>query len=1487
MEISRANKFQCFAKAWLLCLFSGIAGADDTEVFFGSASSSGETRPNVMFVLDTSGSMGSMDDVGVSRLDRMKDAVKQLIRSDLDMNIGLMNYSGDSGGGPVLYPITTLTQVVCDTRDGDSDCLAPGELADNVYRVDGGLGDIEEETNGTVLTNGIRLELGELDGHTDNQVGLRYADINIARGATILGARLEFVAQGDHANAAELYIQVEDIADAQPYDGSVNSLSSRTYDSATAVAWRPEDWFDGNVYQSADIASQVQKIVSRDDWCTGNAMAFYVAGTAGTGPRMAYTHERAANEGVDYMPKLRIIQDPPAEIDEEDCAGIVTTVRKKIIHDDDDAEYEREDDDPYDRGDMSLGGNVLTMRGGSDENDTVSLRFTDLAIPKDAVIESAVLKLKATDRDTGHINVDIYIEDSVQAVRYGYSDWNAPISTHRSFVSTPVAWNNIPNWQDNEEVETPDLTTLVQSMVSDSAWDENNNAIGFLFLPTAGDDDREFHSFDASERYSDAVAPELVITFTDSSVSSTTTSTAIPSTAGTSTSTATGPLTIEAREEMIDVIDGLTASGYTPTVDAFYEAARYMRGEGVVYGKQRGLPSNPRRERFRVSHPESYTGGTVVRSSSCSEFNLTSAACSSEYISGNPVYISPMTGSCQANHIVLLSDGETNKNSSTAAIRTMINKVSCDAVADGDELCATDLAEWLLETDHSTGESGLGDVQDIKTHTIAFNLDGNGKDFLERVAAAGGGSAHEADTADELLGVFNDLVTTIVDIDTGFTAPAITINQFNRLTHREDLYFALFKPGESALWNGNLKRFRMGKQSDGTGEVTIRDIDGNPAVNASTGFFKDSSRSFWPERDDDGNLVTEADGNTVARGGAANQLRLEGLEVIDTRRMYTWLSDASTQITEAVDLTAVAQKFHESNTGITDEILGIADIELDEDAQEVYRTKLLQWARGMDVLDSDGDDDFIDSRRSIGDPMHSRPVLVTYAPTETNSEPRSLVFLGTNEGFLHAFDTSNGQEQFAFIPYELLKNLNTFLDNEPGFQRPYGLDGVITLWRDDVNDNQMIDGEDSALLFVGMRRGGTSYYALDISNPDLPKLAWTIKGGPGGTAGFETMGQSWSRLTPVTMYIEGNAEDVLVFGGGYDENQDPDGLDSARTQTSDDYGSGIYIVKASTGELLWSGKGTIGGDEFFADMEYGFNSNIRTIDINRDGYVDQMYAADVGGQVWRFDMAQYHTNAADQLVFGGVVADFSGSLPADQRRFYNEPDVALIENGGERYLSVSIGSGWRAHPLDEVTDDRFYMLRQYSVYDKPEGYGKNVDDVYSKITEEDLINVTSTVDPEVNEYGWYLDFTRTGEKVLGTSVTFDNSVIFSTYVPTQQSAVCAAEIGGGRAYVLDVANGAPAANLDKAVDPDPTVTASVLTLTDQSVELSRSGIPPEAMVVLTEESGDEPQILIGGEQLSTGITNSTRRTFWSDEDISGDILVTEQDSDNGNQSNDD
>src|SRR5690606_31559050 len=151
--------------------------------------------------------------------------------------------------------------------------------------------------------------------------------------------------------------------------------------------------------------------------------------------------------------------------------------------------------------------------------------------------------------------------------------------------------------------------------------------------------------------------------------------------------------------------------------------------------------------------------------------------------------------------------------------------------------------------------------------------------------------------------------------------------------------------------------------------------------------------------------------------------------------------------------------------------------------------------------------------------------------------------------------------------------------------RLYGMDNTVTVWANDANGNGVIyGGRDPAnpgnllsgrnngefvYAYATMGRGGSDIYALDITNRASPSLLWKIQGGV--TPGFEQLGQTWSAPVKSKIKVGNNITDVLIFGGGYDPNQD-----SVDVRTPDSRGNALYIVNAQTGSLIWSASSAAG-----------------------------------------------------------------------------------------------------------------------------------------------------------------------------------------------------------------------------------------------------------------------------------------------------------------------
>ncbi|MGQ7844107.1 PilC/PilY family type IV pilus protein [Granulosicoccus sp. 3-233] len=1388
------------------------ATADDTEVFFGQVDPDTNVFPNVMFVLDTSGSMNSSD-YGYSgtRLERMKSALNTILDSSANVNVGLMRFNGYDGGGAVLYPVKGIDQEICANNDCGTIVISSQVQALN--------DDMEQYIhNGQMTPSGTRLSMGASNGSTPQLVSFRFQDLDIPSGATITSAELEFTADVNRYSTAFLSIYGHDVGDAPTIGTNNNYLSDQPRTSAK-VDWWPTGWSSGNTYQSPDIKTVVQEIIDRGDWCGQQSMAFIVEGI---GERAAYAY---TTNNASRAPVLRVSYDSDSIPADKGCT------RKSAL-----AQINSSADDAYEKvSDSQIVTNdklKMPLTYGNLGNKVVTrLRFRDLAIPTGATIESASIEFEVDSQRSGSLSLSLQAEDADSAPELSATNgW----ITGRPLVANPVIWNiaNSDDWSSNTKVSSPDLSNHVQAVVNRSGWQSENDIAFVVSYNGSGTNRRQFESYDSEV----PAAPKLRVEYK----------------ANIGAASTQGIAYKTARDDMKSIVNGLTATGGTPIVAAYYEAVQYMLGGPVDYGTQRGYYRHPY---HRVSHPDSYTGGSVSVNANCTASNPQSSNCTFEEITGNPQYISPLADSCQTNHIVFLSDGDATSNTAISKVKNLIGATSCDP-GSGHEACGVELATWLDETDHN---ENMSRKQNISTYTIGFNIN---SDFLSDIATAGGGTYYDAASAEELVAVFQNILGDVLAVDTSFVAPGSTVSQFNRLTHRNDIYFALFKPDERPHWAGNLKRYYVG--ADSKGNVLIQDVNKTAAVDEASGYFVDTAKSWWSDT---------VDGGSVEMGGAASQVSLDGPDGVGDRRVYTYLED--TIPANGVDLTANAQKLHEQNAAITVDDLGLGSNNADNIAR---RTEILKWARGVDVKDEDLDGQETDVRRHIGDPMHSQPILLNY---KSNSQNYSTIFVATNEGLLHAIEHENGTELYAFMPKELLPNINEFYENQQSTKHPYGLDGDLSIRHIDINDNVVVDPGEKAILYVGMRRGGNNYYALDVSDRTQPKLLWQIRG---GSDDFEHLGQTWSKPIPTTIFYRGEARDVVIFAGGYDTNQDPNTANLTASQTPDTTGNAIYIVDADTGTRLWAGQGNNGGDERFADMDYSIPSDIRVIDVNGDGLSDQMYVGDMGGQLWRFDFQPFHQSG--QLVYGGVIAKLNGNNATDARRFYNEPDVALVASGGKRFLSVSIGSGWRAHPLNERVKDRFYMIRSNSVYSRPEGYGKNTGSAtsasYSPITESDLVNVTDDLNPVLNDYGWMLELESSGEKVMSQSVTINNQVIFTSYEPAASGDSCSPAIGGGAAYVLDIFTGAPTVDLDDSDSSDPddesgtdensndnenqvTYRNSSLTKSDRKKTLQQDGIPPAPTALITETDGNiATTVLISTEKLDIDFDDLTQRTYWQD-----------------------
>jgi len=861
-------------------------------------------------------------------------------------------------------------------------------------------------------------------GTVPQKIGLRFTDVKIPQDATITSAYIDFTASETSTDAATMLIGAEDADNSAAFTaGSSSDVSNRIANdtSNSPLSWTVPTWQADEVYTSPDLKDLVQDVVSRADWCGGNAMTFMLFPSAGT--RKAFSDEGDESKS----PALRIEYEQGTG---DGCNAI--QIQARISTPNDDAE------ERISNGNINLTSSDMELNKDRNNDQIVGLRFQDINLASTDTIVSADLEFTVDEVDTGNTNVTIYGEYTGNAQSFSSTN---KIST-RTKTSASVAWSP-SNWEIVGNKHTsPDVSAIVQEIISHSGWSALNE-MAFIIEGTSGE--RTAEAYDGNP--SSAVRLRVSVQ-------------------GSGASSGAGVTTV--RQQLHNIVDEIAYKSGTPIVDTLYEAGLYYRGDEVFFGRTRGGAyhldaaelANPdsnsnlgsRSDLTRVSHEASYIGNTPTRDGDCSADNPSHDDCKTERIEGDAVYISPIEFECQDNHIVFLSDGSPSRWAMDEVPSPYIDMSTCD-VGSNRGRCGVEILEFLNNNDQ-IDDSTLGDDQQITTHTIGFNFSSS---YLTDLASAGGGGSYQADTADQLAATFSEIFADVLASPTSFVAPAVTINTFNRLSHRDELYFALFEPNDSPRWQGNLKRYRL----DSTGAApVIVDFEDNPAIDGGSGYFANGAQSWWSGFDD---------GQAIAEGGFAGELG-------SSRNLYTYTGTES-------NLSNSVNHLVETNQALTNDMLDIVN---EQASDNEFRPNLLDWLKGIDVFDEDEDNSDTDLRQYVGDPLHSRPALITYGGTST--APDTVAYFGTNEGFIHALDVDDGSEIFAFMPAELLPNIKGLLANQgTPADHKYGIDGTITPWVFDSNgDNDLEDTGDFVNLYTGMRRGGSNYYALNVTDRNNP-----------------------------------------------------------------------------------------------------------------------------------------------------------------------------------------------------------------------------------------------------------------------------------------------------------------------------------------------------------------------------------------------------------------
>jgi Tfp pilus tip-associated adhesin PilY1 len=477
------------------------------------------------------------------------------------------------------------------------------------------------------------------------------------------------------------------------------------------------------------------------------------------------------------------------------------------------------------------------------------------------------------------------------------------------------------------------------------------------------------------------------------------------------------------------------------------------------------------------------------------------------YLDSNSSGSIDSTNYCQKNFVIVVSPGMSSedKSDSNQGIPASLEDFDQDATdgfgdggpgqgtltVDGIDYTITtningstytdDVAHYFYTHDMRDSNDPTGAFQNIMTYTVGFmattdsrlflintSNNGNGQPNLTNSGDPDYGKYHfDATSADGLSQAILDAVNSIISRTSSFTAPVVPVT---RTTSGNKIYMAFFKPLEANFWEGNVTKFGLNADNEIIGS------DGYPAT-WPNGAMRDDAKPYWA-------TIDWAD---ISKSNGIHN---------SSRKIYTYLG--------AVDnLTDSANRFAADNSNLTDIMLGRpSDITVNGTTVS-GRDKVINYIRGADILDEDADTDVTENRSFItGDVLHSEPLVFTYQFDDGSA--KTLVFFGANDGMLHAVlddtdpnvnisgdEINHGTEAWAFIPPDQLVRLKYIIEGST--HRDY-VDSSPKIYFHDVDEDGRVDpGEgDRVILVCGQRKGGSSYFALDVTDPATPKYLWRV-----------------------------------------------------------------------------------------------------------------------------------------------------------------------------------------------------------------------------------------------------------------------------------------------------------------------------------------------------------------------------------------------------------
>ena len=806
----------------------------------------------------------------------------------------------------------------------------------------------------------------------------------------------------------------------------------------------------------------------------------------------------------------------------------------------------------------------------------------------------------------------------------------------------------------------------------------------------------------------------------------------------------------------------------TPTANAYAEVAAYMLGTNTSassysgYNKSVSDSKSGGRYNSPLSSPSSCDGRGIYfltdgepNSSpnpnhvmqlalGASSFSIPSVTLPSGSQGGNGM---PQVGAfAKALRDPALNPLGTNREIFTAVVG-FGSVFDVDRVADARKPLEQRVIRRLPYTNPKTGVTADRDFYNCeKINNIdarnACNWGEKSHKDLSGVGGFGEGGFYSAQSTEDIV---NSIVNFVSDLNQTLpSVPSGTIiipdDPYRADSQLAVAYYPTLQPkvAENAvIWEGNLKKYKLN-------EGTLFGKGNTKLFESIAGDLNPATPDFWSDK----NYAGAND--KVENGGFYSQLVTPATGVASVRTLYVEDWD------NATDKKPVLRKFGVDAAGkVVVDGVALTNNTFKDTAtyNEATLRKLLNFL-GFDNLPSTATlvrnmtlttGNTTKPIKVLGATIHSTPAAVSYSATLDADTGRvtdardDYVLFGSSEGGLHLVDAGDqgsgngGKEKFVVIPREMLRvasNSDALVKGATkaeigspnfGIDAPWLVtaDYQYNLANNRVNVNTT--GGKGVFAYGGLRMGGEAFYGLNLNDNNNPRMMFTITP---DTSGFSRMGQIWEKPTKAKIKTSttDTGTDVLVFGGGYDMCYENEAFQVGVTDTalgtcsniSTTKGNAVYIINAKTGALIWSASNvsnSTGASKTVPDMTNSIVAGVTTLDRNNDGFMDHIYFADLGGQIFRADFTNAgfkkpvasgtpspETSFSNTRVTRILKSVYTGSNTKYNYRFYERPTVSFYRNDSSNSLFALVNaiSGDRSSPLSKIRDntkaDRLYGI---------------------------------------------------------------------------------------------------------------------------------------------------------------------------------------------------